>query len=256
MLAERSFNMFFKSKLKRLVPALLVLLIIMTGCESAQEPLSGMSADQDLQLDTGADTVNSEDSTVSDEKNDSENGHQTASPENQNQAIGDGAAAASDSQKTGSSNQTGDNEKTEKGTGQDTGSASASQAEACTISISCSTLLSHKDSLSASTAQLVPSDGCLLPASSVKISQEDTVFDILQRACRQAGVHMEYTGSASAGTIYIEGIGNIYEFDAGPRSGWMFTVNGKFPDRGCGSVTVSAGDKICWLYTCDLGKDL
>ena len=54
----------------------------------------------------------------------------------------------------------------------------------------------------------------------------------------------------------MEGIGNLYEFDAGPLSGWTYTVNGAFVGLGSSQVAVKSGDVICWMYTCDLGKDV
>ena len=36
----------------------------------------------------------------------------------------------------------------------------------------------------------------------------------------------------------------------------MFKVNGVFPNVGCSSYAVKNGDKIEWLYTCDLGEDI
>ena len=65
---------------------------------------------------------------------------------------------------------------------------------------------------------------------------------------------MEYTGAGS--TIYIEGINNLYEFDGGNNSGWMYSVNGWYPNYGCGTYRVKQSDVIEWNYTCDLGKDL
>jgi len=58
-------------------------------------------------------------------------------------------------------------------------------------------------------------------------------------------------------SYYIEGIGNLYEFDCGPESGWMYKVNGWFPNFGCSSYPLSDGDNIVWCYTCNgLGADV
>ena len=56
--------------------------------------------------------------------------------------------------------------------------------------------------------------------------------------------------------FYIEGINNLYEFSCGELSGWMYSVNNKFPQRGCSSYTLKNGDDIVWSYTCDLGRDI
>ena len=66
---------------------------------------------------------------------------------------------------------------------------------------------------------------------------------------------MDYRGGQGA-TAYIEGIDNVYEFDRGQGSGWMYRVNGIFPDRGAGVVPLQDGDRVEWLYTTNLGVDL
>ena len=65
---------------------------------------------------------------------------------------------------------------------------------------------------------------------------------------------MEDTGTAKI--PYIEGIANLYEFDCGPLSGWMYQVNGWFPNYGCSRYQMQDGDNIAWVYTCDLGNDV
>ena len=36
----------------------------------------------------------------------------------------------------------------------------------------------------------------------------------------------------------------------------MYKVNGSFPNYGCSSYKLKAGDIVEWVYTCDLGKDV
>jgi hypothetical protein len=36
----------------------------------------------------------------------------------------------------------------------------------------------------------------------------------------------------------------------------MYKVNGWFPNYGCSRYGLKDGDVICWVYTCDLGKDI
>ena len=93
-----------------------------------------------------------------------------------------------------------------------------------------------------------------LPETEVEYSEGDTVFDLLCQVTDQYGIQMEYNGTA--GKEYIEGIQNLYEYDGGRWSGWMYSVNGEYPGTGCGDCQVSDGDRIEWNYTCDLGMDL
>ncbi len=117
-----------------------------------------------------------------------------------------------------------------------------------TLTIRCDTVVHKSD------ASYIPRDGVILPVTSFSIDADDTVFDILSEAVRANRIPMESTGSGAG--VYIEGIQNLYEFDFGDLSGWMYYVNGSSPSVGCGNYQLSDGDEIQWLYTCDLGNDL
>ncbi len=94
----------------------------------------------------------------------------------------------------------------------------------------------------------------ILPATRVEIRKGDTVYDVLLRVTRQQGIQMEARGSGK--TLYVEGINNLYEFDGGPESGWMYQVNGVFPNYSAGVYDLRHGDRIEWRYTRDLGRDI
>ena len=126
----------------------------------------------------------------------------------------------------------------------------------CTISIECSSILNKWDDLKSTKAEFVPSDGWILYPSEVSFTPGDTAFDVLKNACNQAGIQMSSRYTPLYGSYYIEGINQLYEFDCGANSGWMFSVNGWFPNYGCSEYTVEDGDKIEWKYTCDLGSDV
>lgn len=58
-------------------------------------------------------------------------------------------------------------------------------------------------------------------------------------------------------SAYVEGIGNLYEFDCGNMSGWMYKVNDWFPNYGCSRYELKNGDTVEWQYTCyGYGADL
>ncbi|MGL5695145.1 MAG: DUF4430 domain-containing protein [Peptostreptococcaceae bacterium] len=122
-----------------------------------------------------------------------------------------------------------------------------------TIAISCNTAIKNGVNKQSGFTHL-PSNGTILSTKTVEIKEGDTVFEVLQKVVRDNNIHMEYTGSAA--TIYIEGIHNLYEFDGGPDSGWMYSVNGWYPNYGAGVYKLKANDVIKWNYTCDLGADL
>lgn len=129
-------------------------------------------------------------------------------------------------------------------------------ANECTIEVRCDTLLSDLDELTEGKAALVPADGVLLAETTVEFEDGETVFDVFRRCLRERNIHFEYVDARAYDSVYIEGIGNLYEFDCGERSGWMFSVNGVFPSLGCSAYTLSGGDAVVFHYTCDLGADL
>ena len=130
-----------------------------------------------------------------------------------------------------------------------------SKKDTVTITIRCDTAVNNGMHLESKWAGIVPASGCILDVTTVEIETGDSVFDILNRVCQKYKIHMEFTGGA-ASKYYIEGINNLYERDGGLWSGWMYCVNGWYPNYGCGTFRVKAGDVIEWNYTCNLGDDL
>lgn len=130
------------------------------------------------------------------------------------------------------------------------------KAYTCTLSISCSTILDHLDLCDADKVELVPEDGWILKPTAVSFYEGESVFNVLQRVCKQNKIHMEFEDTPIYNSAYIEGIHNLYEFDVGELSGWMYKVNEWFPNYGCSRYQLQDGDVIDWVYTCDLGKDV
>lgn len=137
-----------------------------------------------------------------------------------------------------------------------TEAADGPKAYSCTLSVSCAVLLDKLDSLDEDKRELVPADGWLLAPVTVVFYEGESVFNVLQRTMKQEGIHMEFVNTPVYSSAYIEGIGNLYEFDAGELSGWMYRVNGSFPNYGCSRYVLQDGDGIEWVYTCDLGRDV
>lgn len=125
----------------------------------------------------------------------------------------------------------------------------------CLFEIECRTILSNMDKLSKDKKECVPNDGVLFSAET-GFDKGESVYDILKRVCDENGIQLETSYSPAFATRYIEGIGNLYEFDCGTASGWMYTVNGEYMNYGCSSCIVSDGDKIAIRYTCNMGNDL
>ncbi len=127
----------------------------------------------------------------------------------------------------------------------------------CTIKIVCDTILDNMENLTAGKEGYVPSSGTILGTTSVEFSEGETVFDVLDRVCDSTGIQLEYSWTPLYDSYYIEGINHLYEFDCGSESGWMYKVNGWFPNYGCSSYYLEDGDTIVWCYTCNgLGADV
>ena len=126
----------------------------------------------------------------------------------------------------------------------------------CTLSVSCAAAWERREEWDTAVAEELPENGIILASEQVSFNEGESVFDVLKRVCKSRAVPMEFTATPLYNTAYIEGIGNLYEFDCGSGSGWMYKVNGWFPNYGCSRYAVQDGDVIEWLYTCNLGRDI
>ncbi len=127
----------------------------------------------------------------------------------------------------------------------------------CTFSIECSTILNNLSDLDPEKLEMVPSDGVILATTTVTFYEGESVYDVLQRLCQEKGIHMEASWTPIYNSAYVEGIHNLYEFDCGNESGWMYRVNGWYPNYGCSRYQLAQGDVVEWRYTCKgLGKDI
>ncbi len=138
----------------------------------------------------------------------------------------------------------------------------------CTIEIECKTILSNLGNLRPEKKAFLPKDGFILKETTVSVAEDSTVFDVLKLVCKQntcpekctycrkSGIQLEYVYTPGYDSEYIRGIHQLYEKDCGTQSGWMYSVNGVFPNYGVNKYTVKNGDNIKLLYTCDLGEDV
>lgn len=126
----------------------------------------------------------------------------------------------------------------------------------CTLSIECSTILDNMDWLDPEKVELVPENGVIMAKKTVTFYEGESVFNVLLRECKKNKIHMEYMNTPMYNSAYIEGIHNLYEFDCGELSGWMYSVNGWYPNYGCSRYQLKQGDVVEWRYTCNLGIDI
>ncbi|MGN0508646.1 MAG: DUF4430 domain-containing protein [Ruminococcus sp.] len=126
----------------------------------------------------------------------------------------------------------------------------------CTFSISCTAVLDNMDKLDKSKREIIPDDGWILEPVTVTFNEGESVFDVLKQVCKDNKIQLEFSFTPIYNSSYIEGINNLYEFDCGSLSGWMYEVNDWFPNYGCSRYEVKNGDVIEWQYTCNLGADI
>lgn len=127
----------------------------------------------------------------------------------------------------------------------------------CTITILCPKVLSNLDKLDPAKTPYIPADGVILQETVVEFLPGQTVFDVLKQVCTAAQIPLEYSWNPLYDSYYLEGICHLYEFDCGSESGWMYQVNGTFPNYGCGAYELTNGDRITWQYSCvGQGADL
>ena len=126
----------------------------------------------------------------------------------------------------------------------------------CTLSVTCHTILDNMHKVKEEKKQIIPLNGIIYPQKRVEFYENETAFNVLLREMKQNRIHFEYEYTPMYDSIYIEGIGNIYEFDAGDLSGWLYRVNGSFLNYSLSEYTLKNGDKIEIIYTCNMGADV
>ena len=126
----------------------------------------------------------------------------------------------------------------------------------CSLLVSCAMLADNPSLLEPDKRSLIPDDGIIFSSDEVVFYEGESVFNILSRELKKNKIHLEFVETPAYDSMYIEGISNLYQFDAGELSGWIYRVNGKTPSVGCSLYELKPGDRVEFLYTCDLGNDL
>lgn len=90
----------------------------------------------------------------------------------------------------------------------------------------------------------------------VNIYEDDTVFDVVVRTCKENKIKLKTTGGS-----YVTEVGSLKAASRGESSGWMFKMNEWFPNQGLDCYTVAGGelqdgDDLVLQYTLNWGADL
>ena len=155
----------------------------------------------------------------------------------------------------GGSPETGSGSAAASGAVSDNGDSAGSAAVSCAVTVRCDSILSHMDKLARGKDIYVPGDGIIFESARVPLQEGESAFDVLRRICADQGIQLEFSYAPAYGSYYVEGIGNLYELDCGPESGWLFKVNGRLPNVGCSEYTLQPGDALEFVYSCEWQND-
>lgn len=114
------------------------------------------------------------------------------------------------------------------------------------LSVDCNTAVAAGYEL----ASAVSDNGIILPKTTFIMEKDATVYDLLKKS------NLVVASSTSAMGVYVSSIQSLAEKACGSKSGWQYTVNGKYIGTSCDKCVVKDGDVVAWRYTCNNGKDL
>ncbi|AOY75873.1 stalk domain-containing protein [Clostridium formicaceticum] len=91
--------------------------------------------------------------------------------------------------------------------------------------------------------------------TSVTVAADSTVYDVFTKVLKDNGY--TYVGAESNYVSFIQTPGGLTlsEFSNGPKSGWMYIVNGTHPNVGLRNYVLRNGDNIIWHYTDDFTQE-
>ena len=115
--------------------------------------------------------------------------------------------------------------------------SSSSSARAAAISVT----VTFDSSNAAAYNSKFPSS---LGTFAVELTEGATVYDAL------VATGVEFTAT---GGNYISSIGGIAEKACGAGSGWMYSVDGKFPSKSAMKCELADGAQVRWAYTVTMG---
>ncbi|SFF10696.1 S-layer homology domain-containing protein [Paenibacillus catalpae] len=104
--------------------------------------------------------------------------------------------------------------------------------------------------------KLTINKGYTIPSTKIELRTGDTAWSVLKRMLDNTSIAYDYTITPKYNSVYVQSIDGDGEFDHGDGSGWMYNVNGVYPNFGASLYELKDGDKLQWRYTTDLGIDL
>ncbi|WP_336772063.1 S-layer homology domain-containing protein [Paenibacillus sp. MMO-58] len=104
--------------------------------------------------------------------------------------------------------------------------------------------------------KLTINKGYTVANTKIELREGDTAWSLLKRVLDSKGLTYEYVFTPKYNSAYVQSIAGDGEFDHGSGSGWMYNVNGVYPNYGASLYELKDGDKLQWRYTTNLGIDL
>ncbi len=96
------------------------------------------------------------------------------------------------------------------------------------------------------TIQVLSPEGVLVQTTTVNIVENESVYSVTEKVLKQNGIALHTRGTKD--NKYVEGIGDYYEFDYGPNSGYVYAVNNDYPNISSSKYLLNDGDTILWSY--------
>ena len=88
-----------------------------------------------------------------------------------------------------------------------------------------------------------------LPRRAVTVDEDATVCDVLTQVLDGEGYTYDDPSDNYIAWVQHPNGDRLAEFDHGPNSGWMYTLNGEHPTRNINEQTLADGDKVVFHYT-------
>ena len=92
----------------------------------------------------------------------------------------------------------------------------------------------------------------IVAATKTDYKPGETVLDATLAIANSKHIAVDCDGRGAF--AYVKGINGLYEFDKGPKSGWLVMKNGQLLHRSAGAEKLKPGDVVKWFYTTDYTK--
>jgi uncharacterized protein len=95
-----------------------------------------------------------------------------------------------------------------------------------------------------------------IATTSYTLDKGVTVYDLWTTATADAGIRSRGAENNYVETVYAPEGYALSEFTNGPRSGWMYTINGRHPGFGLKEQGLADGDVVIWHYVNDYSYEV